>query len=157
MHQKGHIGAALLAYAPIGAVTLALGIQRLAVLGAVAAVGLAMVPDWDQRVPLIAHRGPTHTVWFAGLVGLVLGGITAVVAGSVAAVFALLVGVVTVGSHILADALTPMGVRPFAPIRTRRYTLGLVRAANPVANYLLLVLGVIAIAGAYVVGSTIGG
>jgi inner membrane protein len=29
-----------------------------------------MVPDYDQRVPGIAHRGPTHTVWFAALVGL---------------------------------------------------------------------------------------
>jgi inner membrane protein len=29
-----------------------------------------MVPDYDQRVPGIAHRGPTHTVWFAALVSL---------------------------------------------------------------------------------------
>ena len=72
MHREGHVGAALLAYAPVGALTLALGFGNLALLGAGGAVVLAMLPDYDQRVPGLEHRGPTHTVWFALAVGVVL-------------------------------------------------------------------------------------
>ena len=72
MHREGHIGAALVAYAPVGAVALALGFETLALVGAVAAGGLSMLPDYDQRVPGLDHRGPTHTVWFALVVGVVL-------------------------------------------------------------------------------------
>jgi inner membrane protein len=72
MHRERHVGAAMLAYAPLGAVVLALGFDTYALLGAVVAVGLAMLPDYDQRVPSVRHRGPTHTVWFALTVGLFL-------------------------------------------------------------------------------------
>lgn len=44
-------------------------------------------------------------------------------------------------SHIAADALTPMGVQPFAPWSNRRYTWSFVKAANPIANYALLCFG----------------
>lgn len=148
MHREGHLGAALALYAPIGFVAFVLGWRELAILGVVGAAGLAMLPDQDQRVPLIKHRGITHTVWFAALVGLVLGGIGAayglqdgILAGIGTAVFGFVVGTVTIGSHILADSLTPMGVRPLAPMRSHQYSLGVAKAANPFANYLLLVLG----------------
>ncbi|WP_394295466.1 hypothetical protein [Halorubrum kocurii] len=42
-----------------------------------------MIPDWDQRVPFISHRGPTHTVWFALLVGAVYAAIGAALGSSV--------------------------------------------------------------------------
>ena len=47
---------------PWGAVTLALGFDTLAPLGTAGAVGLAMLPDYDQWVPGVSHRGPTHTI-----------------------------------------------------------------------------------------------
>jgi inner membrane protein len=68
--------------------------------------------------------------------------------------FAALVGFVTIVSHIAADALTPMGVRPFAPVRGRKYTVALATASNPIANYLLLVLGGAIAVGALVLAST---
>jgi inner membrane protein len=43
MHREGHIGAALLAYAPVGAVVLALGFDTYALVGGVVAVGLALL------------------------------------------------------------------------------------------------------------------
>jgi len=151
MHREGHIGAALLAYAPVGFVALALGFQGIAVLGAIGAGALAMVPDYDQNVPGISHRGITHTVWFAGLVGLVLGIAGAAIGlgqdGLLAAVglgfFGAVVGSGTMLSHIAADALTPMGVEPYAPIRDDHYTYDVARASNPLANYGLLALGTV--------------
>lgn len=151
MHREGHVGVALLAYAPVGALTLALGFGHLALLGAGGAVVLAMLPDYDQRVPGLEHRGPTHTVWFALAVGAVLGvfgGLSGAEHGLLSAlalaVWASVVGVATVGSHIVADALTPAGVRPLAPYRNRHYSYDLARARNPLANYALLALGVLA-------------
>lgn len=164
MHREGHVGAALLAYAPVGAVTLALGFDTLALLGGVGVAGLAMLPDVDQRIPGLTHRGPTHTVWFALAVGVVLAVAGGVVGGSHGplaaaglAVWAFVVGTGTVGSHILADALTPAGVRPFAPYCGGFYSYDLARASNPIANYALLAVGVLAAAGALAVGNAIGG
>lgn len=148
MHREGHIGAALLAFAPIGFVAGALGGEDAALLAGAVAVGLAMVPDLDMRVPLVKHRGPTHTAWFAGVLGaagLVVGFVFGLQVGVLAAVgMGLLLGVtaaVTIVSHLAADALTPMGVRPFKPWSKQKYTWDLFTAANPIANYVLLGLG----------------
>jgi len=164
MHREGHVGAALLAYAPVGAVTLALGFDTLALLGAVGAAGLAMLPDVDQRIPGLTHRGPTHTVWFALAVGVLLavaggvaGGSRGILSAVGLAVWAFVAGTGTIGSHLLADALTPAGVRPFAPYRDGFYSYDLARASNPIANYALLAVGVFAAGGALAVGNAIAG
>ena len=154
MYQEGHYGAALLAYAPVGFVTFLVGPQQLGVLGLVVVVGLATLPDQDQRIPGVKHRGITHTVWFAvsvgsaiavagGYVGSVLsdGSIRAIVVG---VLFGFFVGAISILSHIAADALTPMGVTPFSPVDDRHYSLDIVRASNQAANPALLMLGVAA-------------
>jgi inner membrane protein len=148
MHKEGHTGAALLVYAPLGLCAMVIAGSQLAFLGAVVAVGLAMVPDLDMRVPLLTHRGPTHTVWFAlasGVVLAILGGQGVAEAGVLAALggalFGLLLGTGTVMSHIAVDALTPAGVRPFRPLRDDQYRYAITRASNPLANYALLGIG----------------
>jgi inner membrane protein len=62
------------------------------------------------------------------------------------------VGIHSVLTHLLADALTPMGIEPFAPLDGRSYSLDLWKASNPAANYGLLAVGVLADAGALLVG-----
>lgn len=156
MRQTGHYGAALLVYAPVGFALLAVD-PLLAFAGGAGVLALATLPDFDLRVPLVPHRGPTHTVLFVALVAGLLGAAgwyAADAAGfdpAVLALFGFGVGVLGVGSHLLADALTPMGVTPFWPLSGRNYTLGLTHADNPVANWLLLALGVLATAVALVV------
>ena len=149
MYQLGHYGAALLAYAPVGAAVALGGDEALAVVGGFVCLALSTLPDVDHRLPLVEHRGPTHTVGFALLVGAGAAGVTAVLVDAVASggdaglvAFAFLVGALSIGSHLLADAITPMGIRPFWPVSNRHYTLELTRAANPVANYVVLGLGV---------------
>lgn len=73
MHRNGHYGASLLAYSPLGFLAVAIGFPVAAVGGGVLAVALAMVPDWDQRIPGVAHRGVTHTVYFAAVVAVPTG------------------------------------------------------------------------------------
>lgn len=160
MHREGHVGAALVAYAPLVAVTSAVGLDGLALAGGFVVAGLAMLPDVDMKLPLVAHRGPTHTVRFAvavaaalGIAGVALGASDGLLAAVGLGVFGALVGAVAVGSHIAADALTPMGVEPFDD--GRRYSYSVARASNPLANYALLALGVLAVAVGYGLGSAV--
>jgi inner membrane protein len=164
MYKKGHYGAALTAYAPVGMGALAVGFDVAAVGGAVVAVGLAMVPDVDQKLPNVPHRGPTHTVRFAvgvaavtGILGGVLGfTVTSqwfLVAGT--GVYMALVGGITIGSHIAADALTPMGVTPFGD--DRHYSYDLWNADSTIGNYALLGLGILSTAIALVIGAELNG
>lgn len=164
MQREGHLGAALGSYAPIGGVTFAMGFEELAFLGALGAAALAMAPDVDMRIPFLTHRGPTHTVWFALLVGI-LCGVGGILVGQSSGILAALgvglwggvVGTIAVCSHLLADALTPAGIRPFVPLRSQSYSYDLARASNPIANYGLLTLGIATVAGALWVGRMIAG
>jgi inner membrane protein len=166
MHREGHLGAALAVYSPLGFLVHVAGFPSAAVAGGVGAALLVMVPDQDIRIPLVSHRGITHTVWFALLVGSVLGaaaGYLGVRGGMgaedalVVGAFAFAVGVVTIASHILADALTPMGVKPFAPLRGRKYTVAVATASNPIANYGLLFLGALSAGGALYLATIVAG
>lgn len=147
MYRWGHVGAALLAYAPLGAVLTAGGDPTLAAIGFAVAVATATLPDADELggIPL-DHRGPTHTVWFVGgcaLVTAVGGAFVGFVVGRPATLAALLGGAVAVSlvSHLLADSITPMGIRPFAPLSGWHHSFDITPAANPRANAALLCVG----------------
>lgn len=153
MYRTGHVGIALLVYAPLGAGLLLAGRPDLAVLGEFGMVALATLPDYDQRVPFVKHRGSSHTVWFAllvgvalGAVGWALGGRPDVPAEGELAAFGFAVGTLSICSHLVGDVLTPMGIRPFWPLWSRTFTLRLTSAKSPIANYGFLVLGVFATA-----------
>lgn len=153
MYKTGHWGAALLVWAPVGSGLLLAGFGGTAIIGGAGVLALSRVPDYDQRIPLVSHRGSTHTLPFALLVGLALGaGLVALAGGlgitrtAAAGAFGVLVGTLAIGSHLLADALTPSGVAFLWPLSSKRYSLDLVRADNVLANYGLLALGVFAIA-----------
>ncbi|GAB3037500.1 metal-dependent hydrolase [Natronobiforma cellulositropha] len=148
MYRPGHYGVALLVYAPLGFVVASAGYEPAAIVGCVTVLALSTLPDYDQRVPALEHRGPTHTFAFAALVGVALAGVAALLVGEGVAFaglgvvgFAFAVGSLSILSHLLADALTPAGIRPFWPLSNRRYSVSLTRASNVVANYALLGLG----------------
>jgi len=162
MYRPGHIGAALLVYAPLGLLVLLVELPGLAVIGGVVSVSLASLPDVDHRLPLVSHRGVTHTLLFAIAVGLsvgaagwLFGGALDVATALQLAAFGSVVGTATVVSHLLADVITPMGIRPFWPVSGRHYTFSLTRADNLIANYLLLVAGSVAVAAVLAAGSSL--
>lgn len=162
MYQFGHYGAALLAYAPVGGAVAFAGYERVALVFGFVCLALSTLPDVDHSLPVIDHRGITHTVFFALFVGAGAAAVTAVLlnasrlpASTGLVGYAFLVGTLSIGSHILADAITPMGVRPFWPVSRWHYTMNLTPAANPVANYALLGIGVGATSLAAVVVVTI--
>jgi inner membrane protein len=149
VYQLGHYGLALLVYAPVGTALVSRGHVLAAYLGGAVMVGTAMLPDCDYRLPLVEHRGGTHSFVFALLIGALFGAVGSAVdpvLGTAVAVdlraFGFAVGVLTVVTHMLGDVLTPMGIRPFWPLSRRRYSLDVTPAKNPVANYVLFALGV---------------
>lgn len=150
MYRLGHYGAALVVYAPLGLVLLLAGRETLAVAGGGVSLALASLPDVDQRLPFVDHRGPTHTLGFAlgvgacvSAAGWVLGGEGGLGNSVELAAVGFVVGTAVVVSHLLADVITPMGITPFWPLSKRHYTAGLCRADNALANYVLLGLGVL--------------
>lgn len=151
MELPGHLGLALLVYSPVAAVAVRRGRTRPTSLGLVGVMALSTAPDVDLYLSTVPHRGVTHTVWAVLLVGAT----AALVAARIGPVgvgdrerarFGALVGGSAILSHLLGDALTPMGIRPFLPLGGTAYTLSLVRSADPSANAGLLVAGVVVFA-----------
>lgn len=161
MYRPGHFGVSLLVWAPVGFVLVLWGRADLAIVGELAMIGLATLPDYDHRAPFVSHRGVTHTLAFALLVGGLLGGLGWLVGGqpnaftdSSLAVFGFAVGTLAICAHLLGDVITPAGVPLLWPLSGRSYSLYWTRADNMVANYGLLALGVFVTAGAVsIIGS----
>ncbi len=152
VYRNGHLGAALLLYAPVGFALIGAGHQGLALVGGAVVASLATLPDCDHSLPFVEHRGPTHTLAFAALVGAGVGAAGHFAAGLVpgydaAALsgFGFAVGALAVVSHLLADGLTPAGITPFWPLSKRWFSASIVRADNWLANQLLLGLGLAAV------------
>ena len=154
MYRPGHYGVSLVVFAPFGFALVVAGNPGLAAVTGGVMLWLAMLPDIDLRIPGLRHRGPTHTLVFALVVGTAFACLGVVIPHELdpvvqlgLGVFGFVVGVLSVLAHLAADLLTPAGVQLLWPVSQRRYTLGLVRADSPIANYALLVTGVV-VAGA---------
>ncbi|WP_440990164.1 metal-dependent hydrolase [Haloarchaeobius baliensis] len=162
MYRTGHYGVSLLLYAPVGFALLLAGFPAVALLGGATMLTLAPLPDLDHRVPFVEHRGPTHTVAFALLVGAALGVgcyLSAPVLGldpQVAGVVGTAVGAYGIVAHLVGDVLTPAGVAPFWPVSSRHYSLEVAAADSTVANTTLLALGSVVTLVAAVVGGRLG-
>ncbi|RXK49146.1 metal-dependent hydrolase [Halorientalis pallida] len=157
MYRAGHLGVSLLVVLPVAVVLVLAGRPDLAVLGEVCVLSVASLPDVDHELPLVSHRGVTHTVWFAlsigfgfAAVGWVLGGRVTTPRSAELAVAGFGFGTLGICAHLLGDVLTPTGITPLWPLSRRTVTFDLVRAKNPVANYGLLGVGVFATAAAVV-------
>jgi inner membrane protein len=162
VYRNGHLGVSLLVFAPAAFLLVAAGLPLVALVTGAVLCWLSMLPDLDHRVPGLAHRGPTHSLAFAGLVGVVGAGIGSLVAsGGVLAVslpvpavpYGFLLGATTVLAHLAADTLTPAGVPYLWPVSGRRYSVSLVRADSTIGNYALLAVGVFATAAATWLGA----
>lgn len=149
MYQEGHSGFNALLYAPFLPLVTSRWSLELALLGALLAVGVANLPDLDQPLPRIRHRGPTHTVWFAVVVGLIAGSGLIVVGPSIpqAFQFGFVIGTGGIIAHLAGDVVTPMGITPFAPVWNAHVTLDWFKSKNSRINRAVLLLGTVALFG----------
>lgn len=149
MLRTGHYGAALCFYAPVGLLMFNSDLTAWT-LGGFGVLALAQVPDLDFKIPFVKHRGITHTLpflvtfagaagWSAVAISTHLGIQTTELPKAIA-----IVSVTALGSHLASDTLTPAGIPLLWPITNDRISFDFVTAANPFANYALLLLGVTA-------------
>ncbi|MDR5657754.1 metal-dependent hydrolase [Halodesulfurarchaeum sp. HSR-GB] len=177
MHRSGHVGIALLFVTPLAFIVatvygIEIGIGTLAL-----GVSASDLPDRDQQIPGLSHRGFSHTVW-AALVVAGLGGIggfflstkmassppipipgidTLVSIGPILfaglTALAILFGYL---SHIVGDILTVgsayfgMDIKPLFPLTEASVQLGIAKADSMMWNSIFFVLGVVATAGVFV-------
>jgi inner membrane protein len=154
MHARGHKGIALLLYSPVTYLLTQAGRPILAGVGLALVLFLSMLPDKDMVIALLPHRGPTHTIWFAGLVGLGLAGLgvgiqfgldrIGIAAVAVPVMFLFFIGFAAVMFHIIGDALNPSGVRPYTPVSSRKHALGVTKSGSFIGNWILYFFGVVA-------------
>jgi inner membrane protein len=148
VYRTGHYGVSLLAYAPVGLALVLAGRPTVAFAAGAGVLWLATLPDVDHRLPGVPHRGPTHSLAFAALVGGAFGG-AALLGGRAlgatdptgVAVLAAGVGIFGVCAHLLGDVLTPAGVPLFWPVEPE-FSLYVTNADSTVWNYGLFALGV---------------
>lgn len=150
MNKRGHEGMALLMLAPLTGMFGAIG-----VLISAGAFATCRLPDLDNRIDGISHRGWTHTVWFgilvAALVGLLVLISTVPIFGMPAWVIAVLVALAAylgIISHLVADALTVgserHAIRPFYPLSRQPFRFGVVHSNSRLWNVILLGTGMVA-------------
>ena len=160
MYRKGHLGVSLIVFAPIGYTLVGLGAPELAALTGGVMLWLVMLPDVDHRLPMIEHRGPTHSLAFAALIGgigAVLGiAVESVLGGAAESIVdvgltlpavGFAIGALTVIAHLIGDTLTPAGVNYLWPLSSRTFSVSMARASNSWANSGLFGLGLLVTAG----------
>jgi len=159
MHRRGHYGLALLVFSPLVFLLNVSHASGEALVGILIVAGVAPIPDIDQHLPFVSHRGITHTVWFIIVASTLATAVTwaAAVQGtqavngtlSTASVPSLVLPALGVGflvalglaTHLLGDVITPMGIKPFAPVNDTKYTWKLTTSANSTANNALFIAG----------------
>lgn len=172
MHKEGHHGTVLLVFAPVALLLASLGYVVEIAIGFMVLNSLAMLPDIDMRIPLIKHRGITHTIWFALAVGLAIGLAAAYSSTFIVfwrpvdtvwhiaayGLYGFLLGLLAVFGHVLGDVVTVSGVKFFYPVSNKKYRvenkwLNLpTLASSDLANYLFILTGLSAFIISVVVG-----
>jgi inner membrane protein len=166
MYPRGHLGISLLLYAPVALFLGVNGFYFFAILGFLMTGAFATIPDKDMNAPLVSHRGISHSIAAALLFGVVLSFVAVFFVPVLSLVgipvapfvgFVFVIGAWVVLTHLMGDALTPAGIKPFAPISDKEISLGFVRAESSIANLLLWVAGwiVIILVGLLVLGTFI--
>lgn len=176
MLQKGHFGLSLVLAAPIAGGIALLTTPLNAVLLLAGAIIGSGLPDLDTQTSIVKHRGFTHTVWFTGMI-TILGTVffTAFMqlfpfTGFIIEAFELpgtfmytapvVFGVATgygVITHLLGDAITPRGIKPFHPVTPRnrggvtvnesKYVYDVANASNKTLNEGMFAAGVVVTCG----------
>lgn len=159
MHRRGHTGITLL----IGSGFFVLWGPMYGLIATGLMLHVMMLPDIDQRIKNVRHRGPTHTLAFALGMGIVVASTVAYpaeICQEVAVRRGFLSGFVieplniwvfisgTVSSalvgHIAGDMITVGGgykIRPLWPLSDRMVALGVCRSDSDAGNAILLACG----------------
>lgn len=81
MHRRGHWGITLLAGAPLAYGFMSYDMPGLALLSVLGVKAIEPLPDWDLWLPGLRHRGVSHSLLTAGVIGALCAGVGWVLGG----------------------------------------------------------------------------
>ncbi|WP_185715643.1 metal-dependent hydrolase [Halocatena pleomorpha] len=176
MDRHGHVGLNLLVFTPIAYVLIQSGQTGLAMFGLLGLLVVEPLIDFDRVIPGVEHRGTSHSLFGALLIGVACGvgvyalsgylvssltetafGQPVIVSGSTGrspfnllrnARIGFVIGLGSALLHLLGDSLTS-SVRPFLPFARSRYSLALV-APQGWSQFVLFAVGLLSCGGVIV-------
>ncbi len=134
MKREGHVGLALFLSSLLMYIFNCLSLKVV-----ILSVIFSTFPDVDLRLG-IAHRKYTHSLPIAFVFSILFGKFCSMVGIGFFQGFA--GSFIGISSHIIGDLLTYRPFAPFYPIWKRKFSLGLFRSDNVIANYILLIAGI---------------
>lgn len=168
MERSGHLGLALLFISPVTIIATILVSPVWGVFTTIIAISVFHIPDLDQKVPTIKHRGISHTIWAALALGSISGAIafwattrlynnppafltetlqftptSPIIAATIVSISILIVYL----SHILGDILTTgsayfgMDIRPLFPVSKSSFQLRIFNSDSLMWNILFFSIG----------------
>lgn len=177
MDRHGHVGLNLLVFTPIAYYLIQSGQTALAVFGLLGLLALEPLVDLDRFVPGSEHRGTSHSLFGALVIGVLCGvgvyilsgylvstlteiafGQPVIVSGTTEqspfnltrnAQIGFVTGTGSVLLHLLGDSLTSSGVRPFLPFARTRCSFDLV-SKQGWSQFALFVVGLLVFGGSLV-------
>lgn len=137
MHKKGHIGINALLYSPIAFTLSYYGYTKYAIIGGILIWFFSGIPDIDQKIPKVKHRGPvTHSVFSAiGASIITTAIISTTTTNQETLIFTAGITIFIIIGHLLGDIITPSGIEPIAPYKEYNISLDICKAKNPIANW----------------------
>jgi inner membrane protein len=143
MYAEGHAGLTL---AISSLLIIPIGDRYETTIFILAASLLASLPDIDlslmKKGVKIHHRGPTHSILFAIICGLIMALLAQFLFSTlIHVIIGFLAGFIGIISHLLGDLLTFMALKPLWPFNNRSLRLGLVSSSNKNLNYFFVILG----------------
>ena len=152
MNSKGHFGLALLVMSLIMLPFGFLGNNVLIFLIIVLSAGLSALPDIDLQLE-IQHRGFTHNIFFALIIGILFGIMFGYSSGIWYGIVGFLGGFMGIMIHLLGDMMTFMEFKPLWPFSQIEVAYGWFYADSQLANKGFFYLGIFAFAGYIMVSS----
>jgi len=120
------------------------GFSRGAILVIGLAAGLSSIPDIDLKLG-INHRGVTHNIFTALLVGIAFGFLFLYSTSDILkGVIGFVGGFGGIVCHLIGDAFTPMKFKPLRPFSNRESGRGWFKSDNKLANDGFMILGLLA-------------
>lgn len=134
MYRYGHLGISLILDAPLSAYLFVAGYHDTLIVSILVVLFAATLPDIDQKLPFIKHRGFTHSVWFAAIFGSLIAFLYLKVPYLYGpfppAITGFLIGFIAISFHLVGDWLNPMGIRPFAPLWRHHFSARIMYARD---------------------------
>lgn len=121
MHSEGHAGLTLIIFSFL---MMPFGYSQNALILIVMAAGLSSLPDIDLKWKNVKHRGYSHSIGAALIIGLVFGAIFFYGNGLMFGLLGFLAGFGGTISHLIGDLFTYMKFPIFWPISDRKRSWG---------------------------------